>query len=274
MHVKQLSDITGVNIETIRSYRKAGYLQPVRKANGYYDYDMESLITLIWIRKLRGYTMSLDQIYNYFFSQDPDELIAILNQRKEYIENEIISRQLAVRYIDLETRHIRETAEGSMGAQLFQSIDDKIDVYSLENRSEQFKELQFSLTPTVFIPKEVLNGPMSSATVPIQIGIGTYQYILDERGIKRPKDAVVVPNGLNITQLLVLRNFHEISIEELAPMMTYAKANGLTFQSDTTGYLMRIEIADQKPVFHFRIRACVQENNIRDPLIRKRRKRI
>ena len=138
MQVKELSDITGVNIETIRSYRKAGYLRPVQKSNGYSDYDMESLITLIWIRKLRGYTMSLNEIYNYFFSQDPEELITILNQRKEYIESEIIERQLAVRYIDLETRHIRETAKGTLGAQMFQSIDDKIDVYSLENRSEKY----------------------------------------------------------------------------------------------------------------------------------------
>ena len=273
MQVKELSDITGVNIETIRSYRKVGYLRPVQKANGYYDYDMESLITLIWIRKLRGYTMSLNEIYNYFFSQDPEELITILNQRKEYIESEIIERQLAVRYIDLETRHIRETAKGTLGAQMFQSIDDKIDVYSLENRSERFKKLQFSLTPTVFIPKEVLNGPISRDKIPVKIGIGTYQYILDERGIKRPKDAVIVPNGLNITQLLILRNFTEISVEELAPMMTYAKANGLTFQSDTTGYLMRIEIIDQKPVFHFRIRACVQQNSIRDPLIKNRKRK-
>ena len=268
MRVREISDITGVNIETIRSYRKAGYLNPSQKANGYYDYDMEALITLLWIRKLRGYTMSMDQIHQYFYSDNPQELLEILSDRRNYILGEIAARELAVRFIDLETRHIKETMTNPLsGAEMFQSIDDKIDIYSLKNRSGRFRSLQFSMTPTLRIPQEILNGPITDQKIPVQIGLGTYQYILDEHHFRRPDDAVIVPNGLNITQILTLDAFHPISVRELEPMMSYAKMNKLQFQSDTTGYLIRIEKKQNKTFFHFRIRACVQKNSIKDPVV-------
>ena len=268
MNIKQLSDITGVHIETIRSYRKAGYLHPKKQPNGYYDYSQQDLISLFWIRKLRGYSMSMDQIQNFFFSDDLSHLLGILEERKEYIRREITSMELAMRFIDLETRHITETvSSGATHAVMFQSIDDKIDIYSLHNRSDRFRKLYFSMTPTVRIPKEVLNGPMEDRMIPIQVGMGTYQYILDEHSFSVPEDAVIVPNGLNITQQLALRSFHEIPLAELSPMMTFARANGLAFLSDTTGYLMRVKETDGSPVYHFRIRACVEKNNIKDPSV-------
>ena len=81
MNIKQLSDITGVHIETIRSYRKAGYLHPLKRPNGYYDYSQQDLVSLFWVRKLRGYAMSMDQIHDFFYSDDPGNLLAILEER-------------------------------------------------------------------------------------------------------------------------------------------------------------------------------------------------
>ena len=268
MNIKQLSDITGVHIETIRSYRKAGYLHPLKRPNGYYDYSQQDLVSLFWVRKLRGYAMSMDQIHDFFYSDDPGNLLAILEERKTYIQREITSMELAMRFIDLETRHITETvSSGANHAVMFQSIDDKIDIYSLHNRSDRFRELYFSMTPTVRIAKEILNGPLEDRMIPIQVGMGTYQYILDEHAFSVPEDAVIVPNGLNITQQLALRSFDTIPLMELAPMITFARANNLTYLSDTTGYLMRVEENDGAPVYHFRIRACVERNNIKDPSV-------
>ena len=273
MNVKTMSDISGVNIETIRSYRKLGYLLPEKLANGYYDYSKKDLLTLFWIRKLRGYTMSMDQISSYLYSKDTDELLDILQEKKEYIRQEIYEKELAMRFIDLEIRHIEESRESDLQkAQMIQSIDDKIDIYSFMNRSDRFRQLQFSMTPTVLIRKEVLNGPIEDRQIPIAIGMGTYQYILDEHSFERPKDCVVVPNGLNIVQLLTLNQFREINLKDLSPMMNYAKANGLTYLSDTTGYLVRIEMIDGKPQFAFRIRACVEKNNIKDPSVLARKR--
>ncbi len=268
MNVKQISEISGVHIETIRSYRKAGYLHPVKKANGYYDYSDQDLISLFWIRKLRGYTMSLDQIGDFFFSDNTEELLDILKEKKGFIRREISSMELAMRFIDLETRHIEETSQNPIqSASMFQSIDDKLDIYDLHYRSDRFRELYYSMTPTVRITQDILNGPIEDRRIPIQVGVGTYRYILDEHHFPVPKDAVLVPNGLNIVQILILDDFNSISLQELSPMMTYAKANGLTFLSDTTGYLLRIAIKDGIPSYHFRIRACVERNNIKDPSV-------
>lgn len=272
MNIKKLSDISGVHIETIRSYRKAGYLHPAKRANGYYDYTENDLISLFWVRKLRGYSMSGAQINDFFFSKDPSNLLAILEEKKAFIRQQISSMELAMNFIDLETRHIAETVKSGVNrAIMFQSIDDKIDVYNLSNRSDRFRELYFSMTPTVRIPKDVLNGPIEDRLIPIQAGVGTYRYILDEHQFPVPDDAVIVPNGLNIVQQLALKQLNEVRLTDLSPMMTYARSNGLTFLSDTTGYLMRIAIENGDPVFYFRVRACVQENNIKDPFIQAKR---
>jgi DNA-binding transcriptional MerR regulator len=230
MHIKQLSDITGVHIETIRSYRKAGYLHPSKLPNGYYDYSQQDLVSLFWIRKLRGYTMPMDQIHAFFFSDDPNNLLSILEEKKEFIRREITSMELAMRFIDLETRHITETVSSGINrAAMFQSIDDKIDIYSLKHRSARFRELYYCMTPTVHISKEILNGSLEDRMIPIRVGMGTYRYILDEHSFPVPNDAVIIPNGLNIQQQLILHNFNEISLSDLSPMITYARANNLVF---------------------------------------------
>ena len=273
MNIKKLSDITGVNIETIRSYRKKGYLHPETMENGYYDYSSADLSTLFWIRKLRGYEMSMNQIEDYFTSADRGRLIELLSEKKDILTQEIETLEQSMRFIDLEIRHINETGTEARSAQLFQSIDDKFDVYSLHHRSDRFRELSFSMTPTVHITRDILNGPLEDRQIPIEIGMGTYGYILEEHGFPVPHDAVVVPNGLCITQLLILDNFERIPLRDLHPMINYARANHLTFESDTTGYLMRIQIVSGKPLFHFRVRACIERNEIRDPSVLARKKR-
>lgn len=272
MNVKQLSDISGVHIETIRSYRKAGYLNPGQRENGYYDYSFADLVTLLWIRKLRGYTMSMDHIHDYFYSEDPSQLLSILEEKKRYIRNEIMAMEQASRFIELETRHIEETQAGETGARMFQSIDDKIDIYSLSNRSDRFRQLYFSMTPTIRVPMDILNGPVEDRIIPIEAGVGTYRYILDEHHFAVPSDAIIIPNGLNIVQVVIIDNFSRMNLKQLSGMMEYARANGLTFQSDTTGYLMRVTLHEGKPRYHFRIRACVEPNDIRDPSITPHRR--
>ena len=268
MNIKKMSDISGINIETIRSYRKSGYLLPAQKENGYYDYSDQDLITLFWIRKLRGYNMSMNNIHEYFYSHDHETLLQLLEEKKAYLEKEIFSLHEAMRFIDLETRHIRETtSEKRMGAEVLQSIDDKIDIYPISNRDGHLKELYFCMTPTVHITKEILNGPMEDRCIPIKVGVGTYRYILEEHHLEFPENAVIVPNGLNIVQELIIRDFTKIHLSKLTPMMSFAKANGLTFQSDTTGYLMRIRFNDGIPSFHFRVRATFELNDIKDPSV-------
>jgi len=63
MRIGELSKATGVDIETIRFYEKAGLLPPpVRSSNGYRDYAQPHLERLAFIRHCRALDMSLADV--------------------------------------------------------------------------------------------------------------------------------------------------------------------------------------------------------------------
>ncbi|MBR4454667.1 MAG: hypothetical protein IKS32_00405, partial [Solobacterium sp.] len=111
-------------------------------------------------------------------------------------------------------------------------------------------------------------GPVEDRRISIRSGVGTYRYVLNENAITEiPESAVIIPNGLNVSQVVALRSLKEMNVLDLSPMMNYAKRNHLTFLSDTTGYLMRVRMIEGRPEFHFRIRACFETNDLTDPTV-------
>jgi DNA-binding transcriptional MerR regulator len=63
MRIGELSQSTGVDIETIRFYEKSGLLPaPAREANGYRDYGQPQLERLAFIRHCRALDMSLADV--------------------------------------------------------------------------------------------------------------------------------------------------------------------------------------------------------------------
>lgn len=63
MRIGELSQATGVDVETIRYYEKAGLLlAPARQSNGYRDYGTEQLERLAFIRQCRALDMPLADI--------------------------------------------------------------------------------------------------------------------------------------------------------------------------------------------------------------------
>ena len=63
MHIGELAQTTGVDIETVRYYEKAGLLPaPARAPNGYRVYGLPHLERLAFIRHCRALDMSLAEI--------------------------------------------------------------------------------------------------------------------------------------------------------------------------------------------------------------------
>lgn len=63
MRIKQLAEATGVPVDTIRHYEKAGLLAPPqRRDNNYRAYDTSALQRLAFIRNCRALDMSLDEV--------------------------------------------------------------------------------------------------------------------------------------------------------------------------------------------------------------------
>lgn len=270
MKINELSKMTNINNETIRMYRKMGFLSPIQYKNGYYDYSIADFSSLIYLRKLREYGMSLQDIKQYEHSNEPAELIAMLDEEEKTVEQQIIHLKQRQRFIKFEKRHILESVEtGRENVDIMQSIDDKVDYYGEDvifNALAKLKFDTFYLTSTtaVRIPKEVINGDIIDKVIPMDAGIGLYRFMIEQRKIAVPEHANIVPNGLCISQMVSLRNCTEINIQQLAPMIQYAKEIHKPFISDTTGYLARIRHDEKGMIFDFRIRACIEQNDIRD----------
>ena len=271
MKINELSKITQINPETIRLYRKMGFLSPKHQANGYYDYSISDFSSLIYLRKLREYGMSLEDIRSYEHSDDTDEMIGMLDDEEQRINEQMERLKDMQRFLRFEKRHVIESVQvGRESVQVIQSIDEKLDYYGDENIRQALKQLDFNsfyltTTSAIHIPQEILNVEVKDKNISIEAGIGLYRFMIKRKKVDIPANAVVVPNGLCISQIVSLRNCEEINILQLAPMIRYAKQIGRPFISDTTGYLGRIRHDEHGPIFDFRIRACIEQNDVIDP---------
>lgn len=273
MHIKELSNITGVNPETIRMYRKQGHLHPTKnEKNGYYDYSIEDYTSLSRVRKFRELGFSLEEISILENKQDLDILLDNLDNAELRLQNRIEKLEERIRYIQFERSHIISSQEtlNDGNVSLDQSIDEKIDFYQ-PFEPENFpifdtsKNHFFYTTTTIYVPKDILNGPVIDKVIETKVGIGTYRSIIDKINLDIGDRGIRIPNGLSISQTITMKDLEHINILDLKPMMAYAKKLNKPFISDTTGYLVNIYFENDKPVYLIRIRACIEENNIINP---------
>lgn len=271
MKINELSKMSQINPETIRMYRKMGFLDPKQLKNEYYDYSIADFSSLVYLRKMREYGMSLEDIRSYEQSTDTCQMISMLDEEEGRIKEQMERLKERQRFLRFEKRHVIESVQiGRDSVQVMQSVDEKLDYYGeevIKRALRQFDANSFYLTTTsaIRIPQKILNGDVEDRIIPIEAGIGTYRYMIQRRHLQIPPDAVAVPNGLCISQIVSLHSCEKMNILQIAPMIEYAKEIGKPFISDTTGYLARIRHDDQGTVFDFRIRACIEENEVRDP---------
>lgn len=259
MKITELSRISGVNTATIRLYRQKGFLHPVKEKNGYFDYTPEDLVSLAYLRKLRGFSMSLEDIDTLLGAQDPDQMFSLLDQESEKIQAKILELEEQLRFLDFEKQHLAESLQTcGDSVREFQAIDDKLDIYEKNILAEGLPPAFYRMaTPSLLVAKEVLNGPLEDRRVPLKAGIGTYRHLLAKMQIPVPEPCRLVPGERCIGQLVFLRSLDSIRVQQLFPMMRYARDRGCTFVSDTTGYLVGIRRVEETREYCFRIRACV-----------------
>lgn len=265
MKIKELSDSTGVNPETIRMYRNMQFLHPVRLENGYYEYTQNDYVSLIYLRKLRELSLSLEEATTFEHTTSHNSLIDMLDEKDKEITKKIDDLYELRHYLSLEKRHILDTVTYETGkAWVMQSVDVKIDMYEPFPLPDE--SFYLITTPTIFISKDVLNGEIKDETIPLKTGIGTYRYLMKKKHLPIPENAVIIPNGINIAEIVSLSTLEEISLQDLSPMIRHAKMLNRPFVSDATGYLLRIHHENGNRKYDFRIRACISINDIVDPI--------
>lgn len=263
MQIHELALLTGIHPETIRSYRLKGLIHPAQKENGYYDYTMENIIELAYIRKLREYEVPIQSIQKIFSDNSTSDTISILREEIQDLEQQIETLHKRLRFLEMERSHVEESMQiYHEKVSIMDSVDEKIDFYtidtSLATQLKPSSAFYLTQTPVICIAKDILNGPIEDRIIPIKAGIGTYRFMLEERNIPVPSSAAIIPNGTFLSMMVTITDLEHMNLLQIEPLMRYAKDHHLTFLSDTTGYLARIELKDNRPCYHFRIRACIE----------------
>lgn len=267
MKVNEISKMSGINIETIRMYRNMGFLHPKKLENGYYDYSMQDYASLSHIRKFREFDFSLDEVHQLEHEYDIPMLLDEFKSVEKRLHEEIQILQEKIKFIQFERNHVRSSQNTrDTNVTLNQSVDEKIDVYPPYNQEvpllpDDIPGYFLYTTIPIFISKEILNGEVKDEMIETKLGIGTYRSLIDRYHLTIPKDAIIIPNGLCISQTIRTKDLLHINIKDLSPMMNYSKKLNQRFISDTTGYLVGIHYENDEPVYLMRVRACIEANN-------------
>ena len=116
MKIGELSQATGVDVETIRYYEKSGLLPaPARQANGYREYGTSHLERLAFVRHCRALDLPLAEVQRLldFVDQpggdcgDIDQLIdgQLARVRARLTSLQALERQLAALRARCDSRH-------------------------------------------------------------------------------------------------------------------------------------------------------------------------
>lgn len=268
MKINELSKLTAINTETIRMYRNLGFLHPEKLENGYYDYSMQDYASIIHLKKLRAFDFSLQDIHESEHLDSLEEYLSRFKKVEIELHKEIESIQKKIDFIHFEMEHVLSTISTyDANVSLNQSVDTKIDIYPPFKKNQLVDPTTYSnyflyTTTPIFISKDILNGDIKDEIIETNVGIGTYLSIYQKMHVEIPDNAITIPNGLCITQIVYMKDLTHINILDIAPMMNYAKKLNKKFISDTTGYLVGVTYEDKDPVYIMRIRACIETNDV------------
>lgn len=268
MKINELSKLTAINTETIRMYRNLGFLHPEKLENGYYDYSMQDYASIIHLKKLRSFDFSLQDIHESEHLDSLEEYLSRFKKVEIELHKEIESIQKKIDFIHFEMEHVLSTMSTyDANVSLNQSVDTKIDIYPPFETNQLVDPTTYSnyflyTTTPIFISKDILNGDIKDEIIETNVGIGTYLSIYQKMHVEIPDNAITIPNGLCITQIVYMKDLTHINILDIAPMINYAKKLNKKFISDTTGYLVGVTYEDKDPVYIMRIRACIETNDV------------
>lgn len=268
MKINELSKLTAINTETIRMYRNLGFLHPEKLENGYYDYSMQDYASIIHLKKLRAFDFSLQDIHESEHLDSLEEYLSRFKKVEIELHKEIESIQKKIDFIHFEMEHVLSTISTyDANVSLNQSVDTKIDIYPPFETNQLVDPTTYSnyflyTTTPIFISKDILNGDIKDEIIETNVGIGTYLSIYQKMHVEIPDNAITIPNGLCITQIVYMKDLTHINILDIAPMINYAKKLNKKFISDTTGYLVGVTYEDKDPVYIMRIRACIETNDV------------
>ena len=264
MKINELARISGVSPETIRKYRDRGLLTPqCNPENGYYEYSKADFLNLLYIRKLRGSSLSLDTIERTYHSKDADSLLEGYRMTIDALEEEIRRLRRREMMLRLSYRHYERDADFLGKIRLVDAFGVKYDSYFDPNDDDQVRQLWIDnmdlFTLVLCIDRRYFEAEQVPESVPLRVGIGTYEDILRETGLPLPHNVSIFPEGRYASFFLELEDADQMPGTFLVPIRAYLREHGLRAVSDSTAYLYRVDQTENRLRFVFCVRVRVEE---------------
>lgn len=93
MRSKEIADLAGVTVRTLRHYRKIGLLhEPKRAENGYCEYAVDDLIRLLRIKTLASLGFSLEDIASMLEDEEAGGQSVTYDEKLEELDRELASQ--------------------------------------------------------------------------------------------------------------------------------------------------------------------------------------
>lgn len=124
---QQLADLAGVTLRSIRHYHQAGVLaEPPRKSNGYKEYQLEHLLTVLKIKRLTSIGLSLKNAQQVL--QDSSRGEEMLEELESELESEIARLQrVREEVVALRTMHLPPQLPTSLVSEYGLDLADATD---------------------------------------------------------------------------------------------------------------------------------------------------
>ena len=263
MKTNTLSNLSGVNAETIRKYRDRGLLRPAcNQENGYYEYSQADFLNLLYIRKLRGANLSIDSIEDTYECEESEPLCREYEKTLEDLQKQIRQLKRKEMMLRLTYRHYERDAASTGKISVIESFGTKYDMYfedeSIPKEMDTWIRNVDLFTMVINIRREFFEAEPLPERIPFRIGMGTYQEVLEEEKIAIPEQAAVFPEGRYVSFFLEIDNLESFESAKLGKVRQYLRENNLQPDSDTTAYLYRVTFADTGYHFHFCVRLRVE----------------
>ena len=262
MKINRLSQITGVNSETIRMYRKKGLLSPRQAENGYYDYSIDDLQMLLFIRKLRGSNISLDTIAYTYTHSDLDDVIEGFRREYDALEAEIEALRKRQEILKLSMDHFEEFRASGRGVSELDVADDRYDIplrteADLLQASDWLKNIDMC-TLGVHIAAEDLNADREEP-IRTELTVGSYCPILQKYNYRVPSNAIFVPKGHYLAGKIEMDSSGTLEQKQLQPLREYARLRHYRLCGPSTAFIFRVDTTGREVRYIYRLRVRVEK---------------
>ena len=124
-------------------------------------------------------------------------------------------------------------------------------------------------TLVVCIDRQYFEAAELPESVPIKIGLGTYEDVLRETSLTLPHNVSIFPEGRYASFFLELEDTDAVSGAALAPIRGFLRSRDLRAVSDGTAYLYRVDQSKGPLRFIFCVRVRVEPDDRREKPVDK-----